>query len=233
MLADSLRFKKPTKAKPETVKSHYKKTMPNKLFLIGIDNYAFQTELKSSVKGITDIKNVLFEKFDFQIEETYELKNEEATNINIQNAFRKYITSLKEDDNLIIIFSGHGEYEKATDIGYWVPYDAKDYTNFISNQTIIKYIEGIKCKHIFIISDSCFSNSLLLTSRTKSLEEYFEKKSRWALTSAYNESIDSDELSNTLFCEYILDFLENAENDFRITELIEFVKSKFLINDLS
>lgn len=204
--------------------------MPNKLFLIGIDNYAFQKELKSSVKGITDIKNVLFEKFDFQIEETYELKNEEATNINIQNAFRKYVTTLKEDDNLIIIFSGHGEYEKATDIGYWVPYDAKDYTNFISNQTLIKYIEGIKCKHIFIISDSCFSNSLLLTSRTKSLEEYFEKKSRWALTSAYNESKDSDELSNTLFCEYILNFLEDAENDFRVNELIEFVKSKFLIN---
>jgi hypothetical protein len=204
--------------------------MANKLFLIGINTYPNGKDLHSSVKGITDIKNILLEKFDFLEEDTYELTNESATNLNIQNAFRKYITTLKEDDNLVIFFSGHGNYEKESDIGYWVPYDAKDYTNYISNQTLVKYLESIKCKHIFVISDSCFSNSLLLTGKTKSLDEYFEKKSRWALASAFHESKDADEFTNTLFCEYILNFLEEAETDFRVSELIEFVKEKFLIN---
>jgi len=204
--------------------------MANKLFLIGINAYTNEKELNSSLKGIKDIKNILLEKFDFLEEDTYELANEGATNLNIQNAFRKYIATLKEDDNLVIFFSGHGNYEKETDIGYWVPYDAKDYTNYISNHTIVKYFESIKCKHIFVISDSCFSNSLLLTAKTKGLDEYFEKKSRWALTSAFYESKDADEFTNTLFCEYILNFLEEAESDFRVSELIEYVKSKFLIN---
>ena len=204
--------------------------MANYLFLIGIDKYRHQKELKSSVNDINSFRNLLYEKFDFAEENSYIICNEQATSKNIQDAFRKYIQILKLDDNLIIFYSGHGDYDKDSDIGYWVPFEAKDYSSSISNQTIFKYLENIKCTHIFIISDSCFSNSILLTNRTKNSNEYFEKKSRWALTSAFNIAMDSDEISNTLFCENILDYLEESENDFRVSELIEHVKNKFETN---
>lgn len=206
--------------------------MANYLFLIGIDDYLHQKKLNSSVKDVRDFKDVLLEKYEFREEDKYELINEGATSKNIQDALRKYVNLLKEEDNLIIFFSGHGEYDSITDIGYWIPHEASDYTGYIPNQIIIKYLESLKCKHIFVISDSCFSNQFLLTGKTKNSNDYFEKNSRWALTSSFVESKDSDEETNTLFCEYIIDFLQNTENDFRVTELIEYVKSQFELNVL-
>ena len=61
-------------------------------------------------------------------------------------------------------------------------------------------------------------------------QEFFEKKSRWALASAFNESKDSDGFSNTLFTEKIIDFLELSDKDFRVSELVEYVKEGFEIN---
>lgn len=204
--------------------------MSNKLFLIGIDTYLNHNDLQSSVKDITDFKNILLEKFEFDEKDIYEIINENASNKRIQDGFRGYIKQLNYDDNLIIYYSGHGEYDDNSDMGYWIPQDANDYTSFIPNSTITSYLERIKCKHIFIISDSCFSNSLLQLNRTKNINEYFEKNSRWALTSAFDEAKDSDKNSNTLFAEVLIETLENSSQDIRISELIEKVKKQFEIN---
>ena len=205
--------------------------MSNYLFLIGINKYLNQNELFSCVNDCIDLKNALLEKYEFDIKNVYEIYDENATNKNVQDAFRGYIKQLTEEDNLIIYYSGHGEFDEVSNTGFWITHESKNYTDYISNQTIVNYINNLKCKHVFIISDSCFSNSLLVSGNFKKPIEYFEKQSRWALTSAYNEAKDSDVYSNTLFCEKILEYLELAEKDFRATELIEFVKTSFQINE--
>jgi hypothetical protein len=205
--------------------------MANKLFLIALNSYIVQDNLSSSVKDVTDFKNILLEKFDFEERHVYELIDENATSIKIQDAFRGYIKSLEEDDNLIIYYSGHGEYNKESDIGYWIPYDARDYTDFLANNIITAYLEKMRCKHIFVVSDSCFSNSLLQKSNTKNISEYFEKKSRWALTSAFHEAKDSEPDSNTLFAEILIETLDEATKDIRVTEIIETIKKRFEINE--
>ncbi len=205
--------------------------MSNYLFIIGINKYINQNELFSCIKDCIDFKNILLEKYEFEIKNVYELYDENATSIKIQDAFRNYIKQLTEDDNLIIYYSGHGQFDDVSNTGFWVTHESNNYTDFIPNQTIVNYINNLKCKHVFLISDSCFSNSLLISGSLKKPVEYFEKQSRWALTSAYNEAIDSDSYSNTLFCEKILEYLNLAEKDFRVTELIEFVKNNFEINE--
>lgn len=205
--------------------------MSNFLFLIGLNKYLNQKELSSCINDCTDFKDILLEKFDFEQNNVYELYDEEATNKKIQDALRGYIKLLKEDDSLIIYYSGHGDYDEISNTGFWITHESKDYTDYISNQTIVNYLDNLKCKHVFLISDACFSNSLLLSGTFKKPIEYFEKQSRWALTSAYSEAKDSDPESNTLFCEKILEYLENTDKDIRVTELIEFVKSNFEINE--
>lgn len=205
--------------------------MSNYLFLIGINIYDNYSQLESSIKDCNDFRDLLLEKFDFDSSNVYELYDKEATNKKIQDAFRGYIKKLTKDDNLIIYYSGHGEYDEITSTGYWISSESNDYTNYINNQTIVNYIDSLKCKHVFLISDCCFSNSLLFTGTFKKLDEYFEKQSRWALTSAFSEAKDSDNISNTLFCEKILEFLEFANKDFSISELSNFVKDEFAINE--
>lgn len=204
--------------------------MPNKLFIIGINDYQHQKQLKSCVKDVVDFKNLLLEKFDFVETDLIELLNKDATSKKIQDSFSELISTLTEADNLIIYFSGHGSYNSATDIGYWVPTEGYDYSNWLANDLITTYIEKMKAKHIFVISDSCFSNSLLLLENTKNIKDYYDYNSRWALCSAFDQSIDSDGISNTLFAETILNYLENAETDIRTSELIEEVKRNFLAN---
>jgi hypothetical protein len=204
--------------------------MPNKLFIIGIDQYKHQDELNCCAKDVLDFKNILLEKFDFTENNIYELINAKATNKNIQDAFKGYVKELTTDDNLIIYFSGHGNYDSQTNKGYWVPVNGEDYTTWISNETLISYLDNIKAKHIFVISDSCFSNSILITENTKSTNDYLKYDSRWALTSAFEHAMDSEKDSNTLFAEVILTFLENSTQDIRVSELIEEVKRNFLVN---
>ncbi|EKT4499934.1 caspase family protein [Flavobacterium psychrophilum] len=204
--------------------------MPNKLFIIGIDKYKHQDELNCCEKDVLDFKNILLEKFDFAENNIYELINAKATNKNIQDAFKGYVKELTSEDNLIIYFSGHGNYDSQTNKGYWVPVNGEDYTTWISNETLISYLDNIKAKHIFVISDSCFSNSILITENTKSTNDYLKYDSRWALTSAFEHAMDSEKDSNTLFAEVILTFLENSTQDIRVSELIEEVKRNFLVN---
>lgn len=204
--------------------------MSNKLFTIGINKYESQRKLKSCARDVSDFKNILLEKFNFKESDSYELLDENATNKNIQDAFQGYIKTLTHEDNLIIYFSGHGSFDQHTQIGYWIPVNGTDYTTWISNEILISFLDNLKCKHIFVISDSCFSNSILLTQTTKGVQDYAKLDSRWALTSAFEEAMDSDEESNTLFAEYIITYLENATGDVRVSELIEEVKRNFLDN---
>lgn len=204
--------------------------MANHLFLIGINKYLKNDHLLSCVKDCEDLKDVLIEKYNFEESKTYSVYDERATSLNILTALKKYASKLDEEDNLIIYYSGHGELDDEEDMGYWVPYEATNFTQFISNRDIVGCIERIKCKHIFLISDSCFSNSLLTQGKFKKSAVYFEKSSRWALTSAFNEAKDADNETNTLFCEYILEYLNSTEREFRVSELIEYVKSKYYTN---
>ncbi|MDP2574192.1 caspase family protein [Vibrio penaeicida] len=204
--------------------------MANKLFLIGINSYKHHDNLAGCVRDITDFKNVLLEKYDFKSEDVYEIIDENANSKNIQDALKGYGKSLSSDDNLIIYYSGHGEYDEELDIGYWVPHEADVYTQYIQNSNIITFLSRINCKHIILISDSCFSNSIFREGRFKKVDEYFEKSSRWALTSAFYEAKDSDEISNTLFAECIIDCLKETEKDIRFSEIIEKVKARFEIN---
>ena len=206
--------------------------MKNKLLIVGIDKYINHQNLNTCVRDVIDFKNILLEKFDFEESDVYELLNEKATNKNIQDALRGYSRTLNKEDNLIIFFSGHGSYSSTEERGFWIPYDGtKDYTTWVPNETIITFFKNMKCRHLFLISDSCFSNSLLNQGLSKSNKDYSNRQSRWALTSAFDESYEpKDSTSNSLFAETIIEYLENIDEEFRISKLIEYVKDSFSTN---
>ncbi len=93
--------------------------------------------------------------------------------------------SLK-NDNVLIYYAGHGFLDDETNKGFWVPVDAdgSDHTTFLRNSTIRDEVSSIasRVQHTLLISDSCFSGSLLRTasrgiSESDYTEKYFEKVS--------------------------------------------------------
>ena len=73
-------------------------------------------------------------------------------------------------DNLLIYYAGHGELDNDEERGYWLPIDADTTkrSKWINNSYILDNIKATKAKHVLLISDSCFSGSLLQGNTEKS-----------------------------------------------------------------
>ncbi|MGR9036187.1 MAG: caspase family protein, partial [Gammaproteobacteria bacterium] len=87
----------------------------------------------------------------------------------ILSALIKLSKELKEDDNLLIYYAGHGSIH--SNRGHWLPQDAKskEYdASWISSDDIRKEIETttMKAKHVLIVSDSCYSASVITAAIT-------------------------------------------------------------------
>ena len=91
-------------------------TGANYLLAIAIDNYPNFTKLNNAVLDAEAIEEVLTTRYNFRT--VAFLKNETATKKGIELAFHNLIDIIKEQDKLIIYFSGHGHYNKAHG-GYW------------------------------------------------------------------------------------------------------------------
>ncbi|NOX43724.1 MAG: caspase family protein [Gammaproteobacteria bacterium] len=87
-------------------------------------------------------------------------------------------------DSVLLYYAGHGFLDTDTSKGYWIPVDAKgeDDSTFLRNSTIRDEMSIIasRVKHTLLISDSCFSGSLLRTTSrgippTTGVERYYKK----------------------------------------------------------
>ena len=111
---------------------------------------------------------------------------ENATRRDVLFALEKLANKSLKNDNVLIYYAGHGFLDDETNKGFWVPVDAKgnDHTTFLRNSTIRDEVSSIasRVQHTLLISDSCFSGSLLRTasrgiSESDYSEKYFEKVS--------------------------------------------------------
>lgn len=187
-------------------------------FGIGIDNYRHWRSLNNAVRDIKDVIAVLTNRYDFQTENVVLLTDEKATRENIVRTLHNYSesNSLTEDDSLLTYFSGHGFLDNNND-GYWVTHESSrdNIDSFIPNDTIRRLIRNIKCRHVLLISDSCFSGSLISSSRDidgnlRTAEELERLKSRWIITSGGKDETVSDGANrNSPFAEAILSELRS------------------------
>ena len=72
---------------------------------------------------------------------------------------------LKEEDNLLIYYAGHGEVD-ASGQGYWLPTDAQaqQSSSWISNGAVSDILTTMLAKKVLVIADSCYSGTMTRTS---------------------------------------------------------------------
>lgn len=196
------------------------------LFGIGIDDYDDMPDLQNAVKDLDDVVAVLLDKYDFDASRVKLLKNKEATHDNILDELHEYTGKYKLgiDDSLLIYFSGHGHLDH--DYGYWVPADAAPYkiSKLIPNADVQRCIRNMNCRHVLLISDSCFSGSLLLRERSVSsahpeADELESQNSRWIISSGRaNEAVQDGVGENSPFAKAILDQLRRNDNPKLLSE---------------
>ena len=154
--------------------------------IIGNNNYRDQDgrwkPLKTAVADARAVKSLLQNTYGFSDVDILE----NATRREVLKAFDKLSQKVLPNDNVLVYYAGHGFMENETQRGFWVPVDAKgaDNTTFLRNSTIRDELTTIasRAKHTLLVSDSCFSGSLLRRgtrgiSEVSDNEQYYKKVS--------------------------------------------------------
>ncbi len=97
----------------------------NWLFVIGIDKYTQWPQLRNSVHDSKAVRDILMERYMFDREYVMELYDEQATRQNIIERFEELARKVEANDNVLIYYAGHGEYNQTLKQGYWIPVDAR------------------------------------------------------------------------------------------------------------
>ena len=192
--------------------------------IIGIDKYSGEwNPLKNAVNDAKSLAAQIALSYEFESIKT--LYNEQATRANILKEYEWLIANVGENDNLLIFYSGHGDYKENLQRGFWVPADAKtgSISELISNTDIQAFLSGIKSKHTFLIADACFSGDIFrgktLTipyeNSFKYYNQIYSKTSRTALTSGGIEPVmDGGKDGHSVFSYYLLKSLSTNQNQF-------------------
>ncbi len=206
-------------------------------FGIGIDDYVEFPKLQNAVRDVDTVLDLMLEHYDVEMDTTIMLLNEEATEENIIDKFDFLATNLGPEDKLMIYYSGHGHLNTNTELGYWIPVDAKKgkSSRYVLNSTIRDYIKAIDAKHVLLISDSCFSGSLLTRSSASDVmyNQLDERASRWAICSGrHDEKVyDGKPGGHSPFAESILDALKlNKQGLFNVGKLADMVLEQTRMN---
>ena len=98
------------------------------------------------------------------------LINQEATYANIVNTISETFNKAKENDLIILYFSGHGLQ------GYFLPIDYDGKNNMLHHGIINSLLLDSPAKYKLCIADACHSGSLLAMARTRSAADQTVRK---------------------------------------------------------
>jgi len=117
--------------------------------------------LNTPIADALSMATLLEQEYSFQ--EIEVLKN--ATRREIVKSFNHLISTAQKNDSVLIYYAGHGFLKPATREAFWVPVDSEglDDSSYLSNTIIKEKLKIIahKTKHVLLISDSCFSGTLI------------------------------------------------------------------------
>ena len=205
--------------------------------VIGNNRYPNFQNLRTPINDARVVSGILRTDYDFDVQLL-----EDATESEILGAIVNLRSRVGRNDNVLIYYGGHGELDRDTDEGFWIPSDAKqdDLSTYVPVDRIRKQIKAMPAKHVMVVADSCFAGSLTRSTLTRALkveprspeyrselERVINKKSRTALTSGGLEPVlDSGDNGHSVFANAFISALKNNRGVLDAHELFIQVRSK-------
>lgn len=165
----------------------------NKVIGIAINDYdnSELNKIENCQKDVSSIIKILNDKYSIDDVE-FICQKSETTRKSLYNKLNEYFINRLEDENVLLIYAGHGEYNEKLNTAYWQPSDAdpNDSSTWLSINEIMTFIKASKAFHIGVISDSCFSGAMFEPmKRGGGINAFNSKKSRLGLTSGGLEKV--------------------------------------------
>jgi len=143
----------------------------NHALIIGIGNYDQWPKLISPEKDAQEIARILTKRYNFKKENIVLLTDKSSarpTRKTILSYLENYVAKLTENDHLLIFFAGHST-EDDNGETYWIPIDGgkRSKLSWLKHSDLSQKFfasQNLKCKSLYIISDSLFSKKLFKRS---------------------------------------------------------------------
>ena len=214
--------------------------------IIGINKYpAFPDDMQlvSARKDAEAVATLLRDRYGFAKEQMIELYDEAATRKGIIKALAQLKRLLTAKDSLVVYFAGQGGYEgrrgRGDEIGYWLPFDAdrpEDTSAAVLNTELRDRFANYPARHIFLVSNSVFSSSLMGKTATllrakDAAKELYRDKSRWVLVSGGNYPVadpaDKNKKGHSVFAWHLLKALEANTKPYLLgADVVEIIAPK-------
>ena len=189
--------------------------------LIAVEEYEDPsiTQLSEPMKDATILKEILETKYTFEKENISVLKNPTFEGLHI--AFEELNKKIKPTDLLLIFYAGHGYFDEGTNIGYWLPSDAREANRakWFRNSTLVENIGAINSKHTLLIADACFSGGIFKTrapfnNANSDIVNMMKRPSRKAMTSGSLTTVPD----KSVFMRYLTKALKENNNKYLPSE---------------
>jgi len=182
--------------------------------VIGINDYQDQDvpDLQSPLRDIEAIGNEMQQKLGYEVQPVIN-----GSKAQIIQAIAKAAREAGPDDSVAIYYAGHGYLTDDTKQGYWIPSDGKvgDPSNWISNRDVSRLMAAIPAKQVVLISDSCFSGSLVqgVVTPNSDQQQLLNRRSVTVLTSGSEEPVsDLGRDGHSIFAWSMLQQLRNVNS---------------------
>lgn len=178
--------------------------------VIGIQNYKHLTKLEMAQNDVAEVSKLLEIEYGFRV-----VLLKDPTRRQILMALGKMRRTLKENDNLLIYYAGHGWLDRDADTGYWMPVDAASDNDidWLSLNSVTSAARAIPAKHLMIVADSCFSGKLtrglhIEMKQRDHLSKMASRRTRVVLTSGGLEPVlDAGGGKHSVFAAAFLEIL--------------------------
>jgi hypothetical protein len=159
--------------------------------VIGNNTYAHLPKLKTAVADAKAVARALEADYGFAVTTLID-----ATRAQIVDTLDEFRETLRENDNLLIYYAGHGWLDEDAQRGYWLPVDShvSRRSNWLENTTVTDTLKTLRAKHVMVVADSCYSGTLTRSAvigprDADYLDRMTKKRARVALTSGGREPV--------------------------------------------
>ena len=116
--------------------------------------------LRFPIREADSLRAVITREYTFDPRNVQVVKN--PTREAILDSLEAVARRLGPDDNLLVVYSGHGGFDEAGREGYWLAADAANArkSTWIPNESIRTWLRTLKARSVLLITDACFSGSM-------------------------------------------------------------------------
>ena len=127
--------------------------------IIGTDEYDEWNHLTNPVYDASTIAKELEENYGFEVDLVTNPTKAEME----QKLVDLYDRSYQENDQLLIFFAGHGQFDERTSRGFIIAKDSKAVdpvgSSFLSYSNLRDLVDNISCNHTMLMLDACFGGT--------------------------------------------------------------------------